>query len=207
MVRPTLIDLNHVELNYYSFMVSLGKCSWSCSSADELSTKICVPSKTKDINVKLFNMITNKNEAKAMVKHISRDCKCKFNSATCNSNKKLNNDPCQCECKKYGKCKNGYRWNPSTCFCGNGKYLKIVGDISVIASDEIKYVMDIVLTNVANTITTNVTIIVSINFHKKVRYKIDCYILHTILLVIILLLIIAIICYRYAKHRSKLKKY
>ena len=67
--------------------------------------------------------------------------------------------------------------------------------------------MDIVLTNVANTITTNVTIIVSINFHKKVRYKIDCYILHTILLVIILLLIIAIICYRYAKHRSKLKKY
>ena len=34
----------------------------------------------------------------------------------------------------------------------------------------------------------------------------DCYILHTVLLVIILLLIIAIICYHYAKHRSKLKK-
>ena len=27
MVRPTLIDLNPVELNYYPFMISLGKCS------------------------------------------------------------------------------------------------------------------------------------------------------------------------------------
>ena len=34
----------------------------------------------------------------------------------------------------------------------------------------------------------------------------DCYILLTVLLVIILLFIIAIICYHYAKHRSKLKK-
>ena len=48
----------------------------------------------------------------------------------------------------------------------------------------------------------------SINCHsRKVRYKIDCYILHTGLLAIILLLIIAIICYRYAKHWSKQKKY
>ena len=30
-------------------------------------------------------MITNKNEAKAMVEHVSGDCKCKFNNATCNS--------------------------------------------------------------------------------------------------------------------------
>ena len=30
MVRPTLIDLNPVELNYYSFMISLDECSGSC---------------------------------------------------------------------------------------------------------------------------------------------------------------------------------
>ena len=32
-----------------------------------------------------FNVITNKDEAKVMVEHISCDCKSKFNSATCNS--------------------------------------------------------------------------------------------------------------------------
>ena len=42
--------------------------------------KICVPNKTKDVNVKVFNMITNKREAKTLRKHISCDCKCKCNS-------------------------------------------------------------------------------------------------------------------------------
>ena len=45
-----------------------------------------VPKETKDINVKAFNMITNKDEAKAMMEHISCDCKFKFNSTTCNLN-------------------------------------------------------------------------------------------------------------------------
>ena len=77
MVRPILIDLNSAELKYYPFMISLDKCSGSCNV---LSPKICVPKETKDINVKAFNMITNKNEAKAMTEHISCGYKCKFNS-------------------------------------------------------------------------------------------------------------------------------
>ena len=32
------------------------------------------------------------NEAKTLVKHISCNCKRKFDSATCNSNEKWNND-------------------------------------------------------------------------------------------------------------------
>ena len=67
-----------------------------------------------------------------------------------------------------------------------------------------------VTTNVANTLSTNMTntistysiaSTVSIDFHdKKVRYKMDCFIFHTVLLVIILLFRIAIICYHYAKQ-------
>ena len=54
MATPTLIDLNLVELKYYPFMISLDKCSGSCNI---LSPQICVPKKTKDINIKVFNMI------------------------------------------------------------------------------------------------------------------------------------------------------
>ena len=50
-----------------------------------------VPKNTKDINVKIFDMITNKNETNTMTKHFSCDCKCKFNRTTCNSNQKWNN--------------------------------------------------------------------------------------------------------------------
>ena len=80
----------------------------------------------------------------------------------------------------------------------NSKYLKSIADTSVIECD------DIASTKMTNTIATNVTK----NYHdKKARYKFDCYILYTILLLIILLLIITIICYHYAKHRSKQKRH
>ena len=78
MVRHTFIDMNLGELKYYSSMVSLNKCTGKCYV---LSPKPCVPKETKDINVKAFNMITSKNEAKTMTEHILFDCKCKFISA------------------------------------------------------------------------------------------------------------------------------
>ena len=76
----------------------------------------------------------------------------------------------------------------------------------MIACNEVISVIDIVSTKKANTISTNVTRIVSINcYSKKVRNNIDFCILHTALLMILLLLIITIICYHYVKHRSKQK--
>ena len=45
--------------------------------------------KIKDINVDVFNMIKNKNEAKTMEKPAS--CDFKFNSTTFNSTRKWNN--------------------------------------------------------------------------------------------------------------------
>ena len=66
--------------------------------------------------------------------------------------------------------------------------------------------MDSVSRNVTNTISTTVTSTVSINSDDtKVRYKLNCYILHTFLLVTRLLFMITISCYHYAKHRSKQK--
>ena len=54
MVRPTLIDMNHVELKYYLFTISLNKCP---GSSNVLSSKIIVPKEAKDINIKGFNMV------------------------------------------------------------------------------------------------------------------------------------------------------
>ena len=87
MVRPTLIDMNPVELKYYPFMINLNKFTGSCNV---IFPKMCVPKETKDGNVKSFKMVTNKNKAEAMTEHISCDCKCKFHSTACNSKHKWN---------------------------------------------------------------------------------------------------------------------
>ena len=74
--------------------------------------------------------------------------------------------------------------------------------------DEIINVTDSALKIATNTTPTSVTSTASINSDdKEVRYKMDYYILYTVSLVIILLFIIAIICYHYAKHRSKQKHF
>ena len=87
--------------------------------------------KGNGINVKVFNMTTNKSQAKTMAKHIPCDYKWKFNSTTRNSNKKWNNETCQCQCKGYRTCKQDYSWNPNTYFCENSKYLKSIADTLV----------------------------------------------------------------------------
>ena len=46
-----------------------------------------------------------------MTKHISCDCKCKFNNTTCTSNQKWNKKTCQCECKNCRTCKKDSSWN------------------------------------------------------------------------------------------------
>ena len=44
MVRPTPIDMNPVDFKYYSFMISLNRCTESCNV---LSPKICVSKEQK----------------------------------------------------------------------------------------------------------------------------------------------------------------
>ena len=48
-----------------------------------------------------------------------------------------------------------YRWNPSTCICKSSKHLKHIIDDSAIWCDEITYAMEVVLTNITNTLATN----------------------------------------------------
>ena len=46
------------------------------------------PNKTEDLNLSEFNMLRGINESKTLIKHISFDCKCKFDR------KKRNSDQC-----------------------------------------------------------------------------------------------------------------
>ena len=81
-------------------------------------------------------------------------------------------------------------------FKKNSKYLKSVTDDLKIVSNEIINIKDSVSTNFTSTVSTNI-------HNKKVRYKLDCYFLHKVLLVIVFIFIIAITCYYYSKYRSK----
>ena len=86
------------------FAVKLDRCIGSYNTLNYLSNKACVPNKTQDINLSVLNMLTRINELKTLAKHISCECKCKFDGRKCNSDQWWNNDKCSCECKKRHVC-------------------------------------------------------------------------------------------------------
>ena len=97
-------------------------------------------------------------------------------------------------------------WDPSTFIFENSRCLKTIVDDSVIVDNEIINIKNIVSTKVINTISTNVTSTVSITYvAEKVRYKMDCSILHKFPLVIILLFMFAIVSFYNTKYRAKQK--
>ena len=53
---------------------------------NDLSNKVCIPNKTEDLNLSMFNMITEINESKKLPKHLSCECKCRFVGKNSNSN-------------------------------------------------------------------------------------------------------------------------
>ena len=77
MIQSILINLHPNEyskkkLHYYPFAVKLNRCAESCTILNDLSDKVCVPNKTEDLNINVFNMITGKNEPKFNTGYIMR---------------------------------------------------------------------------------------------------------------------------------------
>ena len=90
--------------------------------------------------------------SKTLIKHISCECKCKFDDSKRNANQKWNNDKCRCECKnpeKHQTSKKDYIWNPSTCSCENSGYAGSINGDLLIGCDEIIKTADSVSTKVA----------------------------------------------------------
>ena len=122
-------------MQYYLFAVKLDRCAGICNSINDLSNKICVPNKTEDLNISMFNMVAGIKESKTLTNHISCECKCKFDETKSRSHQWWNNGKCRCECKKTHVCEKDYVWNPPKSNYENGKYLGSI--MNEIICDEI----------------------------------------------------------------------
>ena len=64
MIQPTLINLHPNEysqdFHYYPFAVNLDRCAGSCNTLNDLSNKVCIPNKTKDLNLSVQHDYRNK---------------------------------------------------------------------------------------------------------------------------------------------------
>ena len=57
-VRPEIINVNSNEPAFYPFSIKTSKCSGSCNNINDPYAKICVPEVVKNLNVKVFNLMS-----------------------------------------------------------------------------------------------------------------------------------------------------
>ena len=92
--RPDIINVNSNEPVFYSFSIKTSKCSGSCNNIDDPYAKICVPDSVKDLNVKVFNLMSRTNETKHIKWHETCKCKCRLDASVCNNKQRWNDDKC-----------------------------------------------------------------------------------------------------------------
>ena len=84
LIQPTFTNLHPNEYiqewSYYQFQVNVDRCGGSCNTLDNLSSRVCVSNKTKDLNLHAFNLITGINQSRTLTKHMWFKFKCRCDS-------------------------------------------------------------------------------------------------------------------------------
>ena len=115
-VRPEIIDININNPIFYPFSIKVNKCNGNCNDINDSYAKICVPDIVKNLNDKVFNLMSRNNETRHIKWYKTCKCICRLDKIICNSKQRWNEDKCRCECKELidkGLCNKGYVWNPS----------------------------------------------------------------------------------------------
>ena len=63
-IRPEIINVNSNERSIYPQSTRVNKCSGSCNNINDAYTKLCVPNVVKNMNVKVFNLMSRTNETR-----------------------------------------------------------------------------------------------------------------------------------------------
>ena len=166
--RTKIMNINNNEPVVYPFSIKVNKCSGSCNNINNPYAKLCVPDVVKNINVKVFDLMSWSNQTKHIEWHETCKCKCRLDSSVCNNKQRENKDKCRSECREElsGKerCDKGFIWNPSYCNCEcDNQYLdynncrcrtKIVGEFVEECSKNIDE-NEMIYNETLNTISSN----------------------------------------------------
>ena len=127
-IKPEIININSNEPSFCPYSIHVNKRS----DSNDIYAKLCVPDVIKDMNIKVFNLMSRTNETRHISWHETCRCKYRLDTSISNDKQRWNNDKCKCECRELidkGKCDDGFIWNSSICksecdkSCDIGEYL------------------------------------------------------------------------------------
>ena len=72
--RPKIIDVSNNEPLFYLYSIKVSKCSGSCGNINSPYAKLCLPDIVKNINVKVFNLMSRVNLMSRLIDKLVDEC-------------------------------------------------------------------------------------------------------------------------------------
>ena len=110
-VRPEIVNVSSNEPVFFPFSIKTSKCSGSCNNINDPYAKLCVPDVIKNLNVKVFSLMSRTNETRHIKWHETCKYKCRLYASAYDNKQRWNEDKCMCECKELidkGLCDKGF---------------------------------------------------------------------------------------------------
>ena len=98
--RPQVVNVNSNNLIFYPFSIKTSKCSGNSKNINYPYAKISVPDIIKNLNAKVFNLMSRTNETRFIEWHGTCKCKCRLDAIASNNKQRWNKNKCICECKE-----------------------------------------------------------------------------------------------------------
>ena len=67
--RSQVVNVNSNNPIFYPFSIKTSKCSGNCNNINNPYAKICVPDVIKDLNIKVFNLMSRTSETRFIESH------------------------------------------------------------------------------------------------------------------------------------------
>ena len=65
-VKPEIININSNNPIFYPFSVKINRFSVNCNNINDPYARTCVPDTVKNLNVKVFSLMSRANETKSI---------------------------------------------------------------------------------------------------------------------------------------------
>ena len=84
---------------FFHFSIKTSEYSGSCNNINDPCAELRVADVVKNLNIKVFNLMSKTNEARHIEWHETYKCKCSLDASVCNNKQRWIEDKCKCECE------------------------------------------------------------------------------------------------------------
>ena len=77
------MNINSNEPTFYPHSLLVNKSSSSCNNINNRYAKLYIPDVVKNMNVKVFNLMSRTNETRHISCHETCTCKCRLDTSVC----------------------------------------------------------------------------------------------------------------------------